>query len=172
MKKILWIIGILLFCAIGIYFFNFITLQSSINSKIAEDSRNNGISVGVHYKYYILTNTLVYNIRSISSDKAPVDVFRVFLQSSSKLKEKSFQKVELAYKGKSKFFIKGEYFKVLGSEYDTQNPIYTTRTFPENLYLLNGEPAYSQWTGGFLGVASKQMDDFKDAYTKWFLNDF
>lgn len=60
----------------------------------------------------------------------------------------------------------------MGAEYDTQNPIYTTRTFPENLYLLNGEPAYNHWEGGLFGVASKQMDDFKDAYTKWFLGDY
>jgi hypothetical protein len=172
MKKIIWVITILAIGAIGVYLFNYFSLQTIVYKKISVDNRNNGIEVRVHYKNFIILNTLVFDIRKISSDKAPIDVFRVFLQSSEGLKDKNFQKVNLASKGKTKFLIKGEYLKTLGQEYEFQNPVYTARTFPENLLLKTGQAAYSQWTGGLLGVTSKQMEDFEDACTKWFLEDF
>ena len=59
--------------------------------------------------------------------------------------------------------------KTLGEEYGQQNPIYTVRTFPENLFLTDGTNAYGQWTGGMLGVLGKQMEDFADFNKKWFL---
>ncbi len=172
MKKIFGILLFLILCAVGIYAYNFIIIQSPINKNILEDERNNGVSVIAHYKYFVISNTLVFNIKKISSDNAPIDIFRIFLQSAEVLKNQNFERVDLASKGKTKFFIKGDYFKTLGLEYGTQNPVYTIRTFPENLFLITGEVAYDQWTGGIIGVASKQMEDFTDAYTKWFLDDF
>jgi hypothetical protein len=31
--------------------------------------------------------------------------------------------------------------------------------------------AYPEWTGGALGVLSKQMEDFSDVHDKWYLDD-
>jgi len=44
--------------------------------------------------------------------------------------------------------------------------------FPENLFSLLGEKAYSEWSGGLLGVVTAQMDDVLDACDEWFFNDF
>lgn len=171
MKKIVWIIIVLAIIAGGIFAFNHFTLNQPVSKTIKSDSRNFGIQIGLHYKNYVSTDVLVYNLKGISEDKAAADVFRVLLQTASELKEKEFETVELAYKGKTKFKLKGAYFQELGMEYETQNPVYTMRTFPENLLNINGESAYSEWTGGLLGVLNKQMEDFNDFNKKWYLED-
>jgi hypothetical protein len=49
--------------------------------------------------------------------------------------------------------------------------VYTVRTFPENLLTPKGSRAYSEWTGGWLGVLGKQTEDFTDFHKKWYLED-
>jgi len=82
-----------------------------------------------------------------------------------------FDSVILSFRGKYKFRIEGGYFNKLGSELDSQNPLYTIRTFPENLYTLDGKRAYGSWTGGLFGVLSKQMGEFNDFHDQWYRND-
>jgi len=60
---------------------------------------------------------------------------------------------------------------MLGKEYSWQNPVYTIRTFPENLINLDGSMAYPEWTGGWLRVTGKQMEDFNNFHKKWYLED-
>lgn len=171
MKKLFWTIGTFVIIAIGIYIFNFATIIQPTMNKINEDNRNDGISLDVHYKFYVIPNTLEFNLKNVPSDKAAADIFRVFLQTSSTLKDKNFDKVELKYKGTLKFILNGDYYKQLGSEFEEQNPIYTMRTLPENLYNPNGEPSYSKWEGGMFGVLGKQMEDFNDFNRKWYMDE-
>jgi hypothetical protein len=172
MKSIKWLTGIIGLIILFSFLWNLFMLQIPVNKRIKSDSRNFGISIKVHYKYYINPRTLVFNIKEISSSNSAADVFRTFLTSSAELKDKKFDKVELASKGKIKFYITGEYFKTIGSEYGNQNVVFTIRTFPENVYLPAGNLAYSTWTGGMLGVLTNQMDDFNDLCKNWFLNDY
>lgn len=150
---------------------NYFLLQVPLNSVINADYRNKGIDVNVHYRYYCDFSQPVFNINSIAGDKAPIDVFRVFLQYSQAMKGHSFARVILASQGREKFFIDGSYFRKLGTEYDAQNPIYTLRTFPENVYTLAGQHAFRVWKGGALGVFSKQMEDFKNFQMQWYIED-
>jgi len=171
MKKIVWIIIGIAIIAGGIFGFNHFTLNQPVSKTISSDGRNSGIQLNLHYKNYVSLNVLVFNLKDISEDKAAADVFRVLLQAASALKENEFETVELAFRGKSKFKLKGKYFQELGIEYETQNPVYTMRTFPENVLNLDGESAYGEWTGGLLGVLNKQMEDFNDFNKKWYLED-
>jgi len=155
----------------GIYCFNYFQLQSKMNDVIKGDPRNNGIEVSVHFCNYVNTSILIYDLKSISRTNSMADVFRVFLQFAEKVQSKKFDLVELSFRGKTKFKIKGDYFQTLGNEYSWQNPIYTMRTFPENLINLDGSKAYPEWTGGWLGVITKQIEDFTDFHKKWYLED-
>lgn len=161
----------LIFTVIGVYLFNSMTLTWPITKKINEDKRNEGISVKVRYKHYIFLNTLEFNLKNVSTEKASVDVFRVLLQTASHLKDKKFKKVELSYRGTTKFILTGDYFRQLGIELDKQNPMYTVRTFPENLYNKNGEASYGRWEGGMFRVFEKQMEDFNDFNKKWYIDE-
>lgn len=171
MKKLYWILGIIVFMVVGIYIFNYVTLIQPAANIVDKDSRNKGILYDVHYKLYVIPNTLEFNLKDVSSGKAAADVFRVFLQTASAFKNKNFKTVELQYKGTTKFVLKGDYYSQLGNEYESQNPIYLTRTFPENLYTPSEVKAYSQWEGGLLGVTTKQMEDFMDFNKKWYIED-
>ncbi|GAD29939.1 conserved hypothetical protein [Photobacterium leiognathi lrivu.4.1] len=149
---------------------NYFMLQSKVANKIKIDERNIGIEVNVHYEWYVNPNTLVFDIRGVALDKSQVDVSRVLLQSAEALKNNEFERVILAHDGNEKFLLKGDFFKSIGQEYGTQNPMYTLRTFPQNVYNLDGTKAFPTWTGGMLGVLGKQMEDFSEFNKQWYLN--
>lgn len=171
MKKFLLFLFVT--CIIGsvaIYAINYTQLQTPLNEVLQSDHRNKGIEVSVHYSNYISPNTLVFDLTDISGNNSRTDVFRVLLQYAHKIQTERFRIVELSYKGKTKFLLDGNYFQKIGKEYDLQNPVYTMRTFTENLKTAEGNKAYSTWSGGLLGVLNKQIEDFNDFHDKWYMN--
>lgn len=163
--------GILILILALILGINYINLQSRMNNVLKNDPRNLNISVSVHYEKYLNPNTLVYDLKGISKENSMADIFRVFLQFAESVKDKKFDVVELSFNGVTKFKITGVYFNTLGQEYSTQNPIYTIRTFTENIMKPDSTKAYSQWTGGWLGVMTHQMEDFNEFHKDWYLKD-
>ena len=101
-----------------------------------------------------------------------VDIDRVLLKFSEKMKNGSYQKLIFSFKFTKKFFIKGDYFKKLGEEFSSQNHAYTIRTFAENIYKVNGERAFGTWTGGLIGVLTEQMDDHNEFHKEWYLEEW
>lgn len=146
-------------------------LQSAME-KVLSNDRNKNVEVLVYFSDLHNSQDLVYDLVNISGEDSAADIFRILLQFSEQIKEKNFDSVHLSYQGQEKFFLKGDYFQKLGKEYSVQNPVYTVRTFPENVYNPDGYQAYPTWTGGVIGVVGKQMEDFTDFYKKWYLNDW
>jgi hypothetical protein len=171
MKKIFYLIAGIAIVVIGVYLFNYLQIIQPVNNRLSKDGRNSGVDIEVRYNTYVLPSSLVINLAGVTGDKSQVDVFRVLLQVSEALKEKDFTEVLLESKGEVKFKLPGSYFKELGQGYEKQNPMYTVRTFPENVLNVDGANAYGRVTGGLFGVFAKQMDDFKDFSEKWYLND-
>ena len=167
--KILTLLAIFSFAIV--FTLNYLMLQRPLTEVIDNDYRNTGINLKAHYGNYVSPSILVININQIDQDKAPMDVFRVFLQFAEKLRDKDFENVELSSKGVLKFTLKGRYFKQLGVQYSSQNPVYTIRTFPENVYRPDGQRAFSSWSGGLIGVVGKQMQDFNEFCKEWYIND-
>ena len=163
--------GVLLIATLGICALNYFGLQWPMTDVVRGDPRNAGVEVSVRYSYYIDPAVLVYDLRDIRSTNSMVDVFRVFLQLAERLRDRQFEVVELSFRGTVKFKLSGEYFRTLGREYGTQNPVYTMRTFPEHLLGVDGSQAYPGWSGGWLGVTLKQMGDFNDFHARWYLRD-
>lgn len=172
MKIIIVIFAFIVLLIAGIYGYNYYMFQVKMTKVIEDDSRNKGIDVSVHFRNYVEFDKLEYDLQNISTDKSMADVFRVFLQYSEQLKDENFSALIFSYNGNDKFFIEGSYFNLLGKEYNFQNPIYTMNHFPENVYNLNGTHAFETWTGGWLGVAGKQMEDFNAFHKKWYLEDY
>ncbi|MFD1258333.1 hypothetical protein ACFQ3S_16125 [Mucilaginibacter terrae] len=172
MKKAIYAVLLLLVLGGGVVLTNYILLARPVNSKINADPRNKGVELSAHYRYYMLPSALVLNLTNISGDHSQLDVFRTVLQASEVLKNKSFNEVILAFKGTNKFKIKGDYFKELGETYNSQNPLYTVRTFPENVLNLDGASPYEKLQGGAFGVFAGGMDQFSDLSKKWYGEDF
>jgi hypothetical protein len=139
-----------------------------MNGVLEHDPRNKGVEVNVHYKTYINPSVLVYDLRGIAGTNSKLDVMRVLLQFAEQIKDKKFDKVELAFKGEIKFLLDGDYFQTLGREYNFQNPVYTMNHLPENVRRPDGTDAFSTWTGGWLGVTTQQMQDFNDFHDRWY----
>ena len=45
------------------------------------------------------------------------------------------------------------------------------RTLPENVFKMDGTAAFGTWTGGWLGVVGKQMEDFSEFHKQWYISD-
>lgn len=171
MKKLSTAILILILIAGGVYAYNYLNIIQLVSTNVKADSRNEGIEISTHYEHYINPDKLIYNLKAVSLNNSAADVFRAFLQTADALKDKDFEQVELQYKGNPKFIVPGKYFKELGKDYKTENPVYTMRTFCEHITTPDGKQPYSEWSGGLLGVLTKQMDDFNDFHNKWYKNE-
>lgn len=132
-----------------------------------KDPRNKNVSFKLNNK----DNTLRYCLVDLDNEGAALDVFRVFLNIADELKEKTFESIELCYKDTTKYILSGIDFKVIGEEYEIQNPTYTIRTFPEKLTLPDGQAAFKKHHGGVLYVMREQMADFNKMNQHWFLSE-
>lgn len=147
-----------------------VVLQSAYDGVIKADERNGGVRASVYYRDLFGNSVLVFDLKDVAGHNSRGDVFRVLIDFAESLKNKPLRSVELACLGKTRFTMDGSYFKKLGEERRTQNPIYTIRTLPENLKTPDGEPAYPEWTGGMLGVVNQQMEEFGDVHEKWYVD--
>ena len=153
------------------YFANVVLLQQPFDEVISADARNSGISANVHFGYYLNPSEVVFDLGGVSGANSPADVSRVLLQFASRLKDEEFSRVILSYRGKRRFQLEGAYFRTLGEEYGIQNPVYTMRHFPQNVYDMDGKRAFGTWRGGLLGVVNRQMEDFNAFHRRWYLSD-
>jgi hypothetical protein len=132
------------------------------------DPRNAGIEATVQEPG---ANLLDFSIQNIGAENSMADVFRVLLQFAEQLQDHKYSAVYLSFRGQRRFLVPGEYFQKIGREFSSQNPVFTMRTFPSQIQNLDGTAAYATWTGGLIGVMSKQMEDFEDLHREWYLND-
>ena len=170
-KKLKYLAALLALGIIGVAGANYFLVQSSAQQVLGSDERNQGVSVFAHYQYFVDPSVLVIDLSKVSGTNSPADVTRVLLQFAQSQKSKRFELVKLAHQGTTKFMLKGDFFQNLGIEFGDQNPVYTMRTFPENVYNLDGTTAFGTWTGGMLGVLGKQMEDFNEFHKKWYIAD-
>ena len=77
----------------------------------------------------------------------------------------------LAYQGDTRLLMDGPYFQKMGATRQTENPIYTMRTMQEHILNPDGSPAFGTWSGGWLGVMGKQLEDHNEFHRRWWLND-
>lgn len=159
---------LLVLIPLSVYGWNYLTLQRKMTEVLDKDPRNKGVEVSVHYKTYVNPSVLVYDLRAVSGTNSRLDVTRVLLQFAEHVKDRKFERVELAFRGETKFLLDGDYFQELGREYSFQNPVYTMNHMPENLRRPDGARAFDTWTGGWLGVSMRQMEDFNDFHDRWY----
>ena len=150
---------------------NWAAFDRRVQADLDADARNSGIRLAAYLAWGMNPNSLVLDLRDISGGKSMADVDRVLLTALQSLKSNNFDRVALAHRGSHKFQMNGSYAKQLGEEYGFQNPVYTMRTMQENIYRLDGSPAFGTWTGGWLGVMGKQMEDHQSFHRQWYLSE-
>jgi hypothetical protein len=90
------------------------------------------------------TSVIVFDLQEVPGTKSRLDVFRLLLDFTHEMREEYSESVELAYRGDIRFKIDGSYFRTLGRERNSENPVYTIRTFPENVQTPGGMRAHPE----------------------------
>lgn len=148
---------------------NYFLVTRPVNQALAADTRNAGYLLWAHYSWFVDPGTLVLDLRKADA-AAPVDLFRGLFQSAAAFaaENRQFERVILARAGEPVFVMEGESYAALGREFQGgQNPVFLIRTLPEKLFRPSGEQAYPRWTGGWVGVVGKQMEDVNKVAREW-----
>ncbi len=101
---------------------------------------------------------------------SPADLIRGTFWAAETLYQagRRFDHVVLARRGTQVFLMSGQDFATLGANVaGGENPVYLVRTFPQALRRPDGSAAFGSWTGGLLGVLSREMEDVTDAAREW-----
>jgi hypothetical protein len=136
-KKLVFVGTPLVAALIG-YSANLLLLQQPVNDILKENNAFQGMSVSVHYQYWVVPGVVVYDLQGIGVRQAPIDVHTAFLEFAKKLKEKRYRKIELSYKGTTKFSIDGASFHQLGEEYEKRNFDFVLYSFAHLFHPENG----------------------------------
>ena len=164
-KRNRWIGGVVAVVA-AVIVYN-LTVWMPASNAIRADSRNSGLGIHVYRTWLVHPRDITVDLAS-ADGVATIDLTRSLFQSAEALKDREFGQVSLARQGKTVFVMKGSDFAELGQEYAAgQNPIYLVRTLPEKIYRPDGSPAFGTWTGGWLGVLGRQMDDVNGFGQAW-----
>jgi hypothetical protein len=157
---------------LAIWIYNETVLQKPLQRVLASDPRNSVVTAQAHFGGWIDTQTVVFDITDVNGNSRPIDVFRVFLQFARAEKEHRFKQVTLSAYGENKFIVPGDYFHQLGIEYDSQNPMYTIRTFPQHIMTMDKTHPFQKYDGGLFAVLAKEIEQFSDFNKQWYLNDY
>jgi len=169
-KPIAWI-GLCIAVLTAIVGFNLGDSYIPAREVLAEDSRNSVAKIAVYHRWGVSPRTIVLDLRSVNDDAAAIDIDRMVFQIAERFHDRTYDKVILAFRGEPKFRLDGAYFRRIGSEYAWQNPIVLVRTLPENVEALDGGRAFSEWSGGLLGVVSRQLEDHNSMHQQWYRDD-
>lgn len=137
-KKLVFVGTPLIAALIG-YSANVFLLQEPVNQVLKENAAFNGMSVSAHYAYWVVPGVVVYDLQSVSFRQTPIDVHTAFLEFAKRLRAKRYSRVELSYRGVTKFSIDGASFQRLGSEYAKRNFDFVLYQFPR-LFHTVGPP--------------------------------
>ena len=165
---ILAVLSALLLAVAGSLFLYNRSVSAPVASALAGET---GAETRMSRRNWISSSEIVFDIRSVDGSISMADMTRRLLKAAEALKDKKFQRVFLAYKGEERFYLDGSYFNQLGEERSFQNPVYTIRTLPEHVFKPDGTPAFETWTGGWLGVMSKQLEDSNEFHRQWWVNE-
>lgn len=132
-------------------------------------SEEKGATTFVYRHWLVSPNRIVFDVWSVDGSQAMVDMDRRLFKAAEALQEKKFDAVVLAYRGEGKLVLDGGFFQEVGATRQTQNPLYLVRAMQEHVTNLDGSPAFDTWTGGWLGVLGKQMEDHNEFHNRWWL---
>jgi hypothetical protein len=142
-----------------------------LNTHANEAMEYREADVLAYYRFGFLPTTIVFDIRGVETGNSAAATIGGLIEFADSLSERRFDKVILAWRGKSRFILDGDDFQSMGRSASYQNPVYTVRTLPEKLRRPDGTLAFSTWSGGAIGVLGQQMEDVNRFAREWYVND-
>ena len=135
-KKLVFVGTPLVAALIG-YSANLFLLQEPMNEILKQNSAFQGMSVSAHYQYWVVPGVVVYDLRQLSVRQTPIDVHTAFLEFAKKLRSKRLTRVDISYRGTTKFQIDGNSFQRLGDEYARRNFDFVLYRFPRLFHSVS-----------------------------------
>jgi hypothetical protein len=157
------LVGTPLVAALIGYSANLLLLQQPVDDVMKENSSLAGMQVSAHYEYWVVPGVVVYDLRGISLNQTPMDVHKALLEFAKKVRDKRYSRVELSYKGTTKFSIDGESFRRIGNEYAKKNYDFVLYSFPKLFHAEDG--AKNAAAGASAG------DALLEFHKQWYGND-
>jgi phage FluMu protein Com len=139
-KKLVFVGTPLVAALIG-YSANLFLLQEPVNDILKQNAAFRGMEVSAHYQYWIVPGVVVYDLEKLTFQQTPLDVHTAFLEFAKRLKEKRYSRVDLSYKGTTKFSIDGASFARVGEEYAKRNFDYVLYSLPRLFRPAEGTKA-------------------------------
>lgn len=155
----LWWVGGAI-AALAIYNLS-VTVPAS--SDLSEDGRASGYSMVVYRTWLVHPTDITVDLRDVST-AARIDLFRGLRLAAEGLGDREFGQVTLARGGKPVFVMSGDDFAAYG-RYGTS--LAAVQSLPEQMHLPSGEQAFGEWTGGWLGVMGRQLEDVNVMAEEW-----
>ena len=159
-KKLVFVGTPLVAALIG-YSANLLLLQEPVNDILRENAAFRGMEVSAHYQYWVVPGVVVYDLKELSFRQTPIDVHTAFLEFARELKEKRYQRVDLSYRGKTKFTLDGASFAQLGHEYEKRNFDFVLYKFPGLFTPAQNGPVN----------ASTERDALLEFHRRWYGED-
>lgn len=138
-KKLVFIGTPLIAALIG-YSANLVLLQEPMDQVLKNNASFQGMEVSAHYKYWVVPGVVEYNLEGVTVRQTPIDVHTALLEFAKKLKAKRYSRIDLSYRGVTKFSIDGASFQRLGQEYARANFDYVLYKFPKLLKAGSDAP--------------------------------
>lgn len=134
-------VGTPLIAAVVGYTANAVLLQKPVDEVLASNAAFQGMRVSAHYQYWVIPGVVVYDLEELSLKQTPIDVHTALLEFASKVRDKRYSRVDLSYRGTTKFSIDGDAFARLGHEYEKRNFEYVLYDFPRLIGKAEKAPA-------------------------------
>jgi hypothetical protein len=158
-KKLVFV-GTPLIAALVGYSANLFLLQEPMNDVLKQNAAFSGMEVSTHYEYWVVPGVIVYDLRSLTLRQAPIDVQTALLEFAKKVKTKRYSRVELSFRGVSKFEIDGASFQKLGEEYAKHNFEFVLYKFPHLFRSNDGAK-----------IDTSQRDALVEFHKRWYGDD-
>jgi len=126
------------------------------------------VKVWIYRNCLLDPSTIVFDLKRVSPHASMADVDRNLFSAAEALKDRHYKTVILAYKGSGRFKLDGDRFQIIGQERDFQNPIYVVRTLTHDISSMDGTEAFPIYTGGWLGVMTKEMEQHNELHMLWY----
>ncbi|MCC6156973.1 MAG: hypothetical protein IT350_02905 [Deltaproteobacteria bacterium] len=141
-KAVLGLVTLFLVAGVGLWSFNYVTLQMPINKVLAESAETQ-IGVKAHFMRYYRFDTVVFNITSAGGEQVAQRALKLFFEFAAKEKDRNVRAVNLALNGRVFLVVPGETFAKLGEQFGSQPMVELVRILGTTSTLPGGRPVGS-----------------------------
>lgn len=160
-KKLIFVGTPLLATLIG-YSANLFLLQEPMNDVLKQNLAFRGMRVSAHYEYWVVPGVVEYDLQSLSFRQTPIDVHTALLEFAKKVRARRYSRINLSYRGVTKFSIDGASFQRLGEEYAKRNFDYVLYTCPRLFRSVGARAA---------APSATDRDALLDFHRQWYGDD-